>query len=112
MVPSQFSHACDQKSPSSLIPLPLSLLLPRLLADPLPIITDPVPRTTADPVPCTTADPLPRTAADLIPLITADTAQYTAQLQMISLKSARCLIACYVSAAFDIVHQTECSSFR
>ena len=38
--------------------------------------------------------------------------QDTAQLQMISLKSVSCLIPCYVRAAFDIVHQPECSSFR
>ena len=92
------------------LPAPLSLLLPRLLADPLPIIADPVSRTTADPVPrttadhvpCTAADPVPRPAADPIPLMTADTAQDTVQLQMISLKSVNCVIACYVRAAFDI----------
>jgi len=62
----------------------------------------------ADPVSRTVADPVPRTAADPVPLMTAD----TAQLQMISLKSVSCLIPCYVRAAFGIVHQPECTSFR
>jgi len=100
------------------LPAPLSLLLPRLLADPLPIIADPVfrttadpvPRTTADHVPCTAANPVPRPATDPIPPMTADTTQDTVQLQMISLKSVSCLVACYVRAAFDIVNQPECSA--
>ena len=95
--------------PLSLLPLPLRNPNPH----PLPaLLSLPLPRLLADPVPRTAADPVPRTATDLIPLMTADTAQDTAQLQMVSLKSVSCLIPCYVRAAFDIVHQPECPSFR
>ena len=84
-------------SPLLLLPLrnPNPHPISRLLANPTPIIADPVPRTAADPVPRTAAGPVPCTAADPVLLLTAgaaqDTAQDTAQLQMIS-KLFNCLL--------------------
>ena len=104
------SPPCSPFSTPSL-PLGWSTSYHRRSCFPSPIpfpVADPVTCAVANPVSHTVANPIPCTAVDPIPLMTAD----TAQVQMISLKSVSCLIPCYVRAAFDIVHQPECSSFR